>query len=88
MKMFDPGDLVWIPAGTHLVSVEKNSYHASLKPSVGIFIEEEKTYTWKNWMKVLWSGEGYLVNKDKIKKIDNDSELRRVYASKISKDKI
>jgi len=86
VKILDPGDLVWIPAGTHIVSVQKNSYCSSAKPSVGIFIEEEKTYTWKNWMKILWSGEVCLVNRDKITKIDNDSELRRAYVGKFSKD--
>lgn len=72
----EPGDLVWIPANSRLVSVKKNISRAIDKPSVGIYIEAANAFAWKNWLKVLWHGEMFLINKDKIKKIENDTDLR------------
>lgn len=75
-KNLDPGDLLWIPAGSRLVSVRKNFSYSHERPSVGIYIESANAFAWKNWLKVLWDGELYLINKDKVRKIEKDTDLR------------
>ena len=75
-KNLDPGDLLWIPAGARLVSVQKNFSYTKERPSVGIYIERANAFAWKNWLKVLWAGELYFINKDKVEKIENDTDLK------------
>lgn len=77
-----PGDLVWIPSRTRLVSYKKNFSIDPPHPSVGIVIERMTEFAWKNWIKVLYQGELYLANKDKVNKIENESDLRKLYVSK------
>ena len=77
-KIPEPGDLVWIPAGSRIVTMGKNFSFTRSRPSVGIYIEPYVSFAYKNWLKILCQGEMCLINKDKVVKIDNDVNLKEL----------